>query len=770
MRRTTIRFAPSGAASLLAACVAVTTIVPARVTGDEPRSIARLFSRPYLWGTIPANVTWAANSRVVVFSWNAAGQSFRDLYAVEPAGRAVKRLTDMEAVREPFSESDAERDPRLGQFLMPPSGITDFDVSPDGATVVFVHRGDLYSVASAGGSPPQQLTRTKSPEATPRFSPDGRTMAFTRDNDVFVRTQAGTERQLTSTGGPDRQNGTGTAGANFVRPLQWSPDSRRLGVLSINLKDVASLQIPNYSGARVTSRTQRRSNAGGGVPLTTLLAVDAEGSAPPMVLGETDSTWSVMNWAWAPDSAHVAIVRLSRSRRDREVLVAEAGSGRTTTVFGDHDDRWISPMTATLDWAPDGATILTSTERAFNHLIAVPASGGTPRPLTEGAFEVNYWRSGRMPQWHAASNRIVFHSTEAGSAERHAYTVSPDGGPRTKLFAWEGLDETQISPDGRYLAVLHANLDEPGDLYIAEAGHTDRPTRVTHSPLEGFEAYPWIRPQFVQFPSRADGKAITARLLLPPGTPPPGAARPRAARGNARLPAVVFVHGAGYAQSGLHQWGAYNQVLQVFNDFLARQGFVVLDLDYRGSSGYGRDWRSDVYLHLGGLDLQDELSGVDYLSSLGFVDTDRIGIWGLSYGGFMTNMALLTAPTVFRAGVSWAPVNDWANYDWSYTEERLTTPSENPAAYERSGPLHFASRLERPLLMIHGMGDDNVHFQDTVQLVESLVAAGKSFDVMFYPQENHVFARQDSLIDAFTRTAAFFSEHLRGRHEEARRP
>jgi dipeptidyl aminopeptidase/acylaminoacyl peptidase len=291
--------------------------------------------------------------------------------------------------------------------------------------------------------------------------------------------------------------------------------------------------------------------------------------------------------------------------------------------------------------------------------------------------------------------------------------------------------------------------------------------RVTHTPQPGFDTYPWIAPRLVQFKSRADGQTISARLLLPAGAPDPtsasasGSAPARRGAPDRRFPAIVFVHGAGYAQSVMKQWGAYNQLLQVFNDYLAQQGYVVLDLDYRGSSGYGRDWRSGVYLHMGGVDLQDELSGVDYLRTLGFVDTDRLGIWGLSYGGFMTNMAMLTTPTVFKAGVAWAPVNDFANYNWSFTMERLTTPREHPEAYERSSPIQFASGLQQPLLMIHGMADDTVHFQDTVQLLERLVSLGKTFDTMFYPQENHMFAREGTLIDAFTRTAAYFDRHLR---------
>jgi len=184
-------------------------------------------------------------------------------------------------------------------------------------------------------------------------------------------------------------------------------------------------------------------------------------------------------------------------------------------------------------------------------------------------------------------------------------------------------------------------------------------------------------------------------------------------------------------------------------------------MDYRVSSGYGRAWRTDVYLHMGGLDLDDVLGGVDYLRGLGNVDMKRIGIWGVSYGGFMTNAAMFQSPGTFRAGAGWAAVNDWENYNAYYTTERLNTPERNPEAYRRSSPVHFSSRLTDPLLVVHGMVDNNVLFQDAVQLTEKLIHEGKSFDEIYYPQENHGFVRDETLIDAYSRTAAWFDKHLK---------
>jgi dipeptidyl aminopeptidase/acylaminoacyl peptidase len=242
--------------------------------------------------------------------------------------------------------------------------------------------------------------------------------------------------------------------------------------------------------------------------------------------------------------------------------------------------------------------------------------------------------------------------------------------------------------------------------------------------------------------------------LLPPGY------HPDDPLGEHR-PAVIYIHGAGYATSVLDQWGSYQELRFVFNNYLANQGFVVLEMDYRGSTNYGRDWRSGVYLNMGGPDLEDVLGGVEYLRSLKNIDMDRVGIWGWSYGGFMTAMAMFRSPATFKAGAAFSGVYDWTNYNAAYTDQRLTAPAENPEAYQRSSPIHFSSRLQNHFLLLHGIADDNVLFQEAVQLSEKLIHEGKQFEEVFYPEENHAYVREETLKDAFGRTAQFFARHLK---------
>jgi dipeptidyl aminopeptidase/acylaminoacyl peptidase len=290
-------------------------------------------------------------------------------------------------------------------------------------------------------------------------------------------------------------------------------------------------------------------------------------------------------------------------------------------------------------------------------------------------------------------------------------------------------------------------MKNPFDLYVDGA-------RVTSSPLPEFYRTRWAPTRFFTYPSLKDRKAVSARLLLPPGyAPDDPAQKPR--------PAIVYIHGSGYATSVLNQWGSYQELRFVFNNFLAQQGYVILEMDYRGSTDYGREWRSGVFLNMGGPDLEDVLGGVEYLRSLKNIDMSRVGIWGWSYGGFMTAMAMFRAPAVFQAGAAFSGVYDWANYNANYTDERLTSPAENPEAYQRSSPIHFSNQLQNHFLMLHGIVDNNVLFQEAVQLSEKLIHEGKQFEEAFYPEESHAYVRDETLRDAFGRTASFFDRYLK---------
>jgi len=694
----------------------------------EPWPLERLFSRPFAWGTTPAKAAWSKQGHVLLFLWNAEGRRFMDLYAYHPDQQRLARLTNLEAIDDPINRPPAAKDDRQKQYLEPPEGIGEFDISHDGARVAFSYQGDLYLVNTSSQLPPFRLTRTKTAETSPAFSPDGNRLAYSREGQLFVQDlHTGELWQVTEIEG----EGASLGG------WRWSPDGKRF-VYTVRAGAGRKLLLPNYAGRLVTANSFPRTLPGDVIP--------AEGGTP---VAMEPGPWGdkVLSFAaplWSPDSRWLLRTAVHPNLKQAAILVHDAVSGKARVAAEDKDAAWVEPFFAA--WSPDSSRILFTSERdGWSHLYIVSSDGGDARQLTHGAWQVDDDRTfGHEPQW--AGDYIYFASTEAGTAERQFYRIRPDGSDKQKLSSREGLNIGIVSEDGRDIALMMADVKNPFDLYVG--GY-----RVTTSPRAEFANFAWPDARVVSFPSRGDGKSVAARLFLPQGYQPED-------RSQKPSPAVFFIHGSGYATSVLKQWGSYAALRYVFNCSLVNKGYVVLDMDYRGSSGYGRDWRTGVYLHMGGPDLDDVLGGVDYLRSLGNIDMKRIGIWGSSYGGFMTAMAMFLSPDTFRAGASFSSVNDWENYNAGYTEERLGKPQDYPEAYRRSSPIHYSSLLKNPFLMVHGIVDNNVMFQDTVQLSEKLIHEGKDFSEIYYPEESHIFVRDESYIDAFRRATEFFDRNL----------
>jgi dipeptidyl aminopeptidase/acylaminoacyl peptidase len=387
------------------------------------------------------------------------------------------------------------------------------------------------------------------------------------------------------------------------------------------------------------------------------------------------------------------------------------------------------------------------------HLYTLDAeTGGPPVAVTSGRFEVT--AAALAPDRRS----FLVVSTEAHPGERHLYRVDVAGGLRTRLTTAPGAYAGEISPDGTMLGLVHSYSNRPPEVYVMENRAGARPVQVTTTPTAEWRAFPWIDPQIVAFRAR-DGAAVYARLYRPEMI---------GARQDALRPGVVFVHGAGYLQNAHRYWSTYYREY-MFHNLLAARGYVVLDVDYRASAGYGRDWRTAISRRMGGKDLDDIVDGARYLVERQNVDPRRLGVYGGSYGGFLTLMAMFTAPDVFAAGAALRPVTDWAHYNHAYTSNILDVPQRDPEAYRRSSPIYHAEGLKGALLICHGMVDTNVHFQDTVRLVQRLIELGKeNWELAVYPVENHAFERASSWTDEYRRILKLFETTLRAPRAPAR--
>jgi dipeptidyl aminopeptidase/acylaminoacyl peptidase len=327
--------------------------------------------------------------------------------------------------------------------------------------------------------------------------------------------------------------------------------------------------------------------------------------------------------------------------------------------------------------------------------------------------------------------------------------VSAAGGARTGVTAREGWTDPTVSPDGRWVALLSSSSDAPPELYLMPNRPGAEARQVTRSTTAEFRAGPWIKPQVVEIPTR-DGQTAFARIY-----------RPREVGAQANGGGVLFIHGAGYLQDAHRGWSTYYREY-MFNHLLASRGYVVLDMDYRASAGYGRDWRTAIYRHMGGTDLDDIVDGAKWLVQTQKVNAKHIGLYGGSYGGFITLMALFTQPDVFAAGAALRPVSDWAHYNHGYTSNILNDPQNDAEAYRQSSPIYFADKLKGALLICHGMVDTNVHFQDTVRLVQRLIELRKeNWELAVFPVEDHAFEQETSWADEYRRVLKLFETNLK---------
>jgi len=440
----------------------------------------------------------------------------------------------------------------------------------------------------------------------------------------------------------------------------------------------------------------------------------------------------------------IADVR-SLDNKDRWIVQLDLAHGTLQEIDHQRDDAWIGGPgiadDATIGFLNDQQTVYFQSEiSGYSHLYTFHIPSRKRKQLTSGKWEV------RSAQLSASGQTFYLSANQIHPGNLEFYHCAVNTGKLTPILTATGAHEVVVSPDEKTLLVRYSYKNKPWDLYLASNQPKAVLQPITHSASAAFLSRKWIDPEVVTFTAR-DGMPVHARLYKP-STP------------NVNQAAVIFVHGAGYLQNAHNYW-SYYQREYLFHNLLASQGYTVLDIDYRASDGYGRDFRTGIYRHMGGLDLSDQLDGKEYLVQQLGIDSNRVGIYGGSYGGFITLMALLTEPGEFACGAALRSVTDWAHYNHGYTSNILNFPETDPAAYRRSSPIYFAENLSDPLLMLHGMVDDNVQFQDVVRLSERFIELGKKdWNLAIFPVEAHSFKTSYSWVDEYRRILELFNQHL----------
>ncbi len=769
----------------------------AQAPANDSLSVRDIMSEPSIAGMRAEGEKLSPDGKWVAYLWSAASKEPRDLYLVSTSGDVpilIERAVDTPDEARPdqkesneTNRTDDKAEARAAQRNSAQEArersVTSIDWSPDSRRILFSKRGDLYiRNIDDPKAVSRRLTRTIAVEGDARWLADSRRVLYRSSGNLFVVDVDQTSIvQLTREGGgaavrrdddpTSQQNNTISSSTTniSVSAAQPSDDGQLISyIVSDNTKQRA-LVVPNYIGEFVTAPTFRR-----GWSMQRVQIVKSDGSSSIALvakLPEQDGVGYIRSVRWTPDSKALIVDRIDRDTKRRQIYLVNAMDGASKLIDEEKDAKWIAPLSRIVEVSPKGDRLLFASERGgYNHLfmIALPVAdkqkpaSNIPlvRQLTVGEWEVNW------AKWLPTDDRIIYSSTEGSTSERHFYILNLQTNKSVRMEHRPGMDvDPQLAKsyaaDGSLTWLYeHSEWNMPSDLFsMSVFVQAPKPfsipiiKRLTNTVPSRFSQIKWTQPTFVEFRAK-DGKLVKARVYSP-----------RRSDVSTKYPAVVFVHGAGYLQNVINGWNNYYREA-MFNHILVQQGYVVLDIDYRGSAGYGRDWRTDVHDFLGGTDFQDHLDGIDFIIKNYAVDPARVGMYGGSYGGFMAEMAVMRAPEKVACAAALRPVADWKNYYASspvYTTERLGFPDKNAEAYKRSSPITYASQLRSPLLILHGMVDDNVHFQDSAQLIEKLIELGKTeyFETMFYPTENHGFVKPESWTDEYERILRFFNRHLR---------
>jgi len=761
-------------------------------------SVEKIMQDPDWIGNFPSSVRWGIHGENIYFNYNPEKNDSDSLYripidnpekilkvSVEEQRKIIPERGDFNAsmTKKVFTEDGDlilyNMESRNKKELLDlPFNINDPEFLSDNERIVFKAEDNAFIYDLKSGSI-QQLTHIKSganPEKSEKKSSEKNDWIESENLKLLEVVNQRKEKEESSKEYREsikvEEDLVFYLNDRDLANLEVSPNAKYVSFSLIDRERGDNTDVPDYvDESGYTKNLSARSKVGDmeytaelalyNIEKDTVFILDVSGlpgisKLPDYTSDYPDKEWKEEPREVIPSNVHFsengekAVVNLrSTDNKDRWIALLDLENGTLETIEHQRDEAWLAGPGIgytyygyeTLGWLPDNKHIyFQSEESGYSHLYLLNVENGKKKALTSGEYEVfDPFISNDKKNWYFTSSKVH-------PGERHFYKMPLMGGKMEQLTSMTGKNDVILSPDEKYMAITYSYMNKPEELYLKKTDANAEPQQLTSGISSEFSNYDWREPELIKFEA-SDGAMVPARLYVPEND----------VKNNA---AVVFVHGAGYLQNAHKWWSSYFREY-MFHNLLTDLGYTVIDIDYRGSAGYGSDWRTGIYRHMGGKDLSDQVDGVNYLIENHNIDPDKVGIYGGSYGGFITLMAMFSEAETFKAGAALRSVTDWAHYNHGYTSNILNEPAKDPIAYKRSSPIYFAEGLEGDLLIAHGMVDVNVHFQDVVRLSQRLIELGKEdWEMAIYPVEDHGFVEPSSWTDEYRRILKLFNESL----------
>ena len=701
------------------ALFAVTSAAQQPAGVGKALTVQRIYSQPSLSGRLTRGLAWTPDGKALsYFETKGAGKEAKtELWTMDAASGERRLLVAAEKLESILPVDTSRPTQATGLGRRAPS---QYQWAPDGTGMLFEGPTALawLDLKSQTG---HTLVSGKTTIADPKISPDGRFVSFVRDHNVWlVSLVDGKERAITQGGTEEIRKGE----LDWVYPEEldiktaywWAPDSSAIAYLEMDERKVSQYPLVDFSSPSGEAEMERYPAAGGANPVVHVFVISLSGGEPRAMDTGADTDIYIPRVNWLTDSRHLAIQRINRTQTTLDLLIADTAAGKTRTALSETDPNWIN-LSDDLYFLKDGKRFLWSNERGgYRHLYLYDLEGKQLAQLTKGDWEVT-----AVDAVDESKSLIYLTAAEKSPLERQLYRVAFDGSGFTRISKEAGSHAAVLAPNAVAFYDTFSNAATPPrqDLYRADG---TRIATINENKIAELADYRLSPMEFLTVKSR-DGVQLNASIIKPPDFNP-----------QKKYPVLVYTYGGPHAQVVRNAWGGANFL---WHELMAQKGYIIFSVDNRGSAGRGHAFESPLHFRLGAQELSDQRDGVQYLKSLSYVDPNRIGVWGWSYGGQMTLHLMFEAGDDFKVGFAGGPVTDWRYYDSIYTERYLGLPQQNEKGYQDSSPVKYAAQLKGKLMIAHGTGDDNVHYANTLSVINDLIEAGKYVEVLAFPGRGH---------------------------------